>query len=292
VAGRGRIYFFGAVVAVGHHSLADDKGSDGSVSLREERFKSWDCIVSDELVYGFETINSNLEITVHSGLLDWFAKYNSGDLYLELNLVFLGKRNCYARCVAIGVGGATRATDAIDAQPEINRTNSDNLMLVDIAKLVDLPEGVRLKRWPSRIWLKGLDDLQSFRGYAGDLFIETLTHRTGTLGFNREGGQPTGFISSEQSKLPSKLIQAGANTISEFPNEGADGIRDKCLCSAQDVPSLFNIIVSVFGIGFAFSKARDFLPELVEVFVRPTKLHLCIGKSNAQRHDHAPMAGS
>lgn len=249
--------------------------------LREEALKSWDCIVSNKLVYGTESIKSNFEITHALGFVDWFSKYNSGDLYLEINLAFLGNRNCYARCMAIGIGRSKRSTNSKDSQSKINGTDRDDLMLINIAKLVDLPEGVVLKCWPSRIWLKRLDNLEGFRGYASNLFLETLIGRARTFGLNGERSQSTRLVCGQQGELPCKMVEAGADVIGELSDQGADGIRSAFVLSAENVSGFLNIVVSPFGVGLAINTPSNFHFELAEVFIRPTKLHLCIGKPDA-----------
>jgi len=222
-----------------------------SQELSKESVESWDCIISDKFIYGLKPVNSDLEIAVRTGLLDWRSKYHSGDLYLEFYLAFLGQRNSYARGTAVGICRTPCAADVIDANSEINRTNSDNLMLVDIAKLIDLPQGVGFEIWPSRVWLKRFYDFDCIRPYVSNLFIKALGP---TFGDDGECGQAAGFCRAEQSELPSKVVKARTDAICEFSNENANGVGDDFLFSAKDVPSMFNIVISPLGIGFALMK--------------------------------------
>ena len=174
------------------------------MSFGEEDFKSWDCIESDKIVYCAQTIKLDFETRDRVGLVDWFSKNNSGDIYMELNLAFLGERNVYFRCVADVAPPSIG--DSENAELKFNVADSDNLVLVDVAKLVDLPQGMILKGWPSRIRLKRLNNLEGFRGYASNLFIEALIARSGTLGLDRECGQSSGLIRGQQRQLPSEMV--------------------------------------------------------------------------------------
>jgi hypothetical protein len=56
------------------------------------------------------------------------------------------------------------------------------------------------------------------------------------------------------------------------------------LFHAKDVPVLGKIVISRNGVGLALNETINFRLQVVEVFVRPTKFHLCINHPYSQRH--------
>ena len=93
-------------------------------------------------------------------LVNGFAKDDIGDLNLELNLALLGERHGYFNCMVDFVVAPPSFADAINPQGEIDIGESDHLMLIDIAKSIDLPKGVFPEGKPARIRLKRFDGLE------------------------------------------------------------------------------------------------------------------------------------
>lgn len=133
----------------------------GSWSLREEDFKSWDSIVSDEIVDCAQAVESDFKTRDCVSLVDWLSKYNSGDIYMELNLALLGERDSYFRCV-LDVAPSS-ITDSKNAKLKFNIADGDNLMLVDVAKLIDSPKRMVFERRPTGVRLKRLNEFEGLR---------------------------------------------------------------------------------------------------------------------------------
>src|SRR5271166_1169208 len=160
--------------------------SSDSYLLSEETLELRNCVISDKLVYLTQFIDRDLEGTRSIGLVDWFTENHIRDIYLEFNLALFGERNSYLHCVVDFIVPSSGITNSIDTQGKINVSNSDDLMLVDIAKFVDLPKGMTLKGRPARIRLERLDNLDCLRKYASNLFLEDCILRAGTFGFDRD----------------------------------------------------------------------------------------------------------
>jgi hypothetical protein len=62
-----------------------------SYRLREEARESWDYIVSDEIVYGSERCDPNLEPAITTR--DWLAEYDLHRLWFEVRFKHIGERD-------------------------------------------------------------------------------------------------------------------------------------------------------------------------------------------------------
>jgi len=257
--------------------------------LREEARKSWDYFESDEIIYFAESSKSNLEIGDSVRCVDWVSKYNVGDIYLELKAVLLGERNSYFNYVIEVL--PEYLTNAIHSNGKLDTAKGHDLMLVDVAKFVQLPEGMTLKCCPSFVRLKRLDNAESYRRDVSNFFPITLIAGERDLGINRETRLPSGFVSGEQRELPSEVVETGTNGIGELTNQQRKWIGCNSLFNPRDVCSFFKIILSGDGVGI-FPIAPDFPFEFVEVFIRPTKFHLCVNNPYAQRHKSIQMEKS
>ena len=148
----------------------------------------------------------------------------------------------------------TNIADPENSEFKFNVADGDNLMFVDVAKLIDLPQGMSFKSWPAMIRLKRLDDFESLRQYTSNLLIETLISGFRAFGINRESSQSSRLVCGQQCELPSKMVEAGANTVGKFTEQYTDWIRGDVLLNANDVPQLLNVVISPFGIGLALNK--------------------------------------
>ena len=94
----------------------------------------------------------------------------------------------------------------------------------------------------------------------------------------------------KQGKLPSEMIERGTDAVSKLTDQKSNGVRGDVLLNADDVPRMLNVVVSPLGVWLSLKKSCNLGLELAEMFVRPTKFHLCIGKPKSQRHGSAPLA--
>jgi hypothetical protein len=253
--------------------------------LREEGLESWDSIVSDEVVYLAQSINSNLEIRDRVSSFDWLSEYDCGNIYIKLGLVFLGQRDTHYRCV-IEIAPPDRR-NIEDRKLKIDASDADKLVLVHIAESIQLPEGVILKRRPSLVRLKRIDNpLHSIREFHIARKISNTFPISG-IGFRRvfDNGESSPIIrglGSKQGKLPSELIETGSEIVSKLPNEHPDGVGSNFLLHAKEVPRVLSVILSREDVCI-IPKFFDLPLQFVEALIPPTKFHLCVGQSDA--HD-------
>jgi hypothetical protein len=255
-----------------------------NLTLREEARKSWDYFKSDEIIYFAESVESHLEIRNSVCCIDWISKYNVGDIYLELKVVLFGERNSYFNYV-IEVAPEC-LTNSIHLNGKLYAAKCHDLMLIDIAKFVQLPEGMISKSCPGFVRLKRLDNGDNFRREVRDFFPVTLIGGERTFGIDREAGLPSRFISGQQCELPCQMVKSRANGVGKLANQERKGVGCNSLFDPHDVCSLFRIVLFRDGAGI-FSIASDFAFEFVEMFIRPTQFHLCVNNPYTQRHKYS-----
>ena len=112
-------------------------------ALTEKAREPWYCIISDKLVYFPQPVDGDLKVSDRVGFINWVPKQNSDDFCFEFNLALFGKIDGYFRYV-IRVAPEIFA-DAEDAELKLNAADSDKLMLVEVAKPVDLPQRMIFK---------------------------------------------------------------------------------------------------------------------------------------------------
>ncbi len=251
---------------------------------REETGKTWDCIVSDEIVYAAKPLHADLEIRNGISRFDWLSKYDSGDFYIELKFVFFGERDTYFDAI-IRVVPPSCGNRWSDGDFKKDMAHGNDLMLVDVTKSIQLPKGMVLERRPSFIRLKRFDDAESSRKDVSDFFLIAPITEGRTLGIDRETRLPSRFIGSEQSKLPSQMVKARTESIGEFSDKHTYRVGRDFLFDVDTIPRILHIVLSRDEVGI-FPKFRDFPIQFVEAFVRPTQFHLRVGQPDAHRpHD-------
>lgn len=259
-------------------------------ALREEVGKSWGQIVSDELVYVLQPLKRDFEVRRRISGFNWVSKYDCGEVYIDVKFAFLGERNTYFNAM-IRIASPNSGNCGRDRDLECDVTDRDDPMLVDVAKSIQLPEGMILERRPSFIWLKRLDNGERWLGNINDFFLVTFVGDGRTLGINGESSLPSRFIGSEQRKLPSQMVKPRPESISELPDKHTYRVGGDFLFDIDAIPRLFNVVLSVDEVGI-FPKFGDFPLEFIEALIPPTKFHLRIGKPDPHRlHDTALISG-
>lgn len=208
----------------------------------EEVGETWQHVVSDETVYFCDVGLGQFELG--PGSIDWFPKYKLGRLWFDAHIVFGGERNGEFHCLVknaaeqrhIGTGGRDR---------DVCVTEGHRRMFVEIAQLVQLPQGVRLEGVPSDVWLQRLDYWDRGGGHVArrrpELF-PTLFPRVAVDGKQIPARR---YPAVDECQLPRQVVKGGAQRIRKLANRDGDSWGRRIQFDANDVQSLFAIVFFV-----------------------------------------------
>lgn len=248
--------------------------------FREENLELWDNFVSNKIVYFAESINGDLEVRNGVSGVNWFPKWDGGNFYLQLKFIFVGQRDAYQGAVLKVRSGRK---DNVSLEAEGDGADDDLLMLVDIGKAIQLPKGMILAPRPVLVWLKGFDNADGSGREAFDFSSVTLVPGSGAFGLDGKTGLPARGVRSDERELPCELIEAGSQSIDEFSGEHRNIDGGNFLLNPSEMERLLKVVIWRDGISVV-PKFDDGILELVEAYVCPTKLHLCVRKPYTQRH--------
>lgn len=236
------------------------------MSFREEDFKSWDHVVSDEFVYLAHPLKRN-----HKRIdPNWITEYYNGRSWLELKITLVGQRTSYFKAICSSLP-TNRDRKLIR---NVGILEGDESVLVGITKLVQLPEEITLKRCPVLIRLKRFDDLDGVTGNVLSLTGKPLLRSLGELSLNGKLSVRRRIVLGEKGKIPSKMVKTGTQTVSKFSGKEANRIRSDVLFKPNEVNSMLRVVFFADGIGVVPQKPVNFSYELIEVRVCPTKFYL------------------
>ena len=212
-----------------------------------ERHKSRNDCTSYEAVYIAEPAERKSPIGVPFADL-----YRVGQCWLEIEVVFVLFGHAHLNCVflveMLDLESGNTGDEGIDS-PGMNR---EKLVLIEIAKFIQLPKGMSLRRVRS---LVRLDSIKLFRNVAREQ-SESVTIPFGVTWFgnvseDREVNVARRIAPSiRESELPSHLVQAGSETVQEFSEfhsqHGLDGFQLK----PSDVSSVLRVVLGNDGVRF------------------------------------------
>jgi|HubBroStandDraft_5_1064220.scaffolds.fasta_scaffold88575_3 hypothetical protein len=263
--------------------------SIGIWGLREEARKSWYHFVSDEIVYLAEAIDREFEGISLS------EQYLNGECWLEVHLTrpCNEQRNSHFQiiCEAVVAHEPMQKIIGVSEANVVGR-NRASAVLVEIPEFVQLPKGIISKRCSSQVRLKRVNDVchcgwkQTTPVVIGGTPL--LEDREINLSLLSSAERPLG---REMGQSPSKLIERRSETANEIPEQHRDYFRRRGNCDCYDVHSAFKIGFFADGVGFR-GPLRQFPFERLEVFVRPTGLHLYEDKSISKRNHKSCFAES
>jgi hypothetical protein len=240
------------------------------VSKEPREFR--DNFVSDKVVYLLKPLNPDFEIGTSVDGINWFSKYDSQDIHIELKLFLLGDWDRYFECV-IKLSDRSFGSAGIP-HLEHGTADSDYLMLVDIAEFVELPEQMFLERCFSDIRLKAVNDIGGLRREIGDRFpISRASLRRSLV--NRETCPLVGCISPQQCQLPSQMIETRTETIGEFSGQSTEVVGGDCDFNDRVMNALPRIVLGSDSVTI-LPKLGNNLLEFFEMFIRPTKFYFCM----------------
>jgi hypothetical protein len=174
----------------------------GPYGLREEARKSWDHIITNRFVYGFQIGNSKLDVEGQTA-----KDYLDGRLWFELHFSWPTSSGSY-HYVAIVERVASHVLAGNRNGNRRKATANWNFpMLVDITKLVELPKSVVPVGVPSVVRLKQFDDCYCIVGDVLNTRIEAPFGSFGLIGIDRETCALAGILRFQESQLPSQMVQ-------------------------------------------------------------------------------------
>ena len=248
-----------------------------AAALHKEYFKSWDHFVSDEFIYFHDVIEGDLK--ERPWIVNWPTKYKNGAAFLDLDIILgLNGRDVQFRAIVEAmlvdsdVGGSEWGEEK-GGEVESSGVDGERRMLVDITEPIQSPERVLAESIQSRIRLQRLDDLDGFRWEFRRDLSKSLLAPVGLVAMDREIGGSTGIVLLKKSEMPRKMTEAGSKRVSQFayPNRN---IRWDDAFKAEDVPSLFNIILTRNGYRITFKEKSDLLLKFVEMFSCPRQFQV------------------
>ena len=245
--------------------------SVSTLELREEELESWDHPVSHELVYFCDIPDPDLER--RSRFVGWPAEYKLGRAWLEVHFVLGGEREMKFNAIV----KIDRLHRNVGVNLQLGATDRHRGVFVDIAQFVQLPKGVSLEVIPSLVRLKRLDDLDCLAGDVPRNTPEPLLAPLRPVPVNGEGCFTGRGATAQQSELPSELIQPRPQVVGELSDQQRDLVGDARLLKADDMESLFRIILFRYGNVLTPKKQPDFPLKSLEVFFRPQGFYAGVG---------------
>ena len=249
----------------------------GSIDDRPvESGEFWEDGASDKTVYIGECVPGNHQIGVPLAKL-----YLSGRIWIEIELVLVGEGNNYLNCIFIvKFSDNGRGVGMGDEDGLGSRIDGDDAMLVDIAKLIQLPKGMLLRRTRSFVRLKCINSSRNLIGEKIESLPQIFPVIAGlNLGENGKTNKSgfAGIIPSRgQRKLPSHLIQTRTQTVEKFTQQHSHNWIHCIKLGPADIEGILNIFFC--GDGTRFLKKSVHLPiEHIEVIFRPVGFHYYVG---------------
>ena len=231
--------------------------------LDEEVLESRDYGISDEIVYFFEAPVRNLESGYRH--MDWGPDYKIGRCWIDLYFVLERNRNNqFLATIEI----SKLPLDSFGENLETERGVADRHcgVLVDIAQFVKLPKRVTLDPLPSVVRLKRLDDFDCLGGHKLGVGLERHSSR---FAVDRKG-RVFGPTSTQQRKLPRKLIKSRSQVVGKLADKKRDLDWERKKFKPENMNSLFKIIFSRTGHWFLPQKDFERKIKFLEMAIRPS----------------------
>ena len=234
----------------------------------EESFEGWEYFYTDVLVQGAYVVDSHLNAEGAAA-----EEYASGRTWCELQICrgFLGQhedyfaesRHCSRSDPAWGDSGLELDEGTI---------KRDDHVLRDVAKSIDLPEGVIFVGLPSVVRLKRLNLIP---GCWWKLFHCASKARFGLGGVAPGTGELASLfrcIMADEGQLPDQVIEAGPQRMEDVSSQNAESFRrDRTLHKEHLTESVRVFLYGDFT-GHARVEHPQFDIEAIQVFFRPEQL--------------------
>src|SRR5258708_26516923 len=188
-----------------------------------------------------------------------FSKlYRGNRIWLEVELRLVAKGNAHLDCVFVVEMLNFGSQGVRDKNVKALAVDRYDRVLVDIAKLIQLPQGMVLSSARSLVRLKSVNLLL-------DIIREPVQSPSVVLPIlavgdsleNREGQDGREILSGCRSRnLPSELVKSGTKVIEELPEQHPyNGVHSPQL-TPVDVPRIRSILLPDHGVGLLYKSAQ------------------------------------
>jgi hypothetical protein len=247
---------------------------DPPFRLLEEARKSWNYVVSNEIVYSVDSSQVALDSQVGVA-----KDYLKGNVWIEVHVTFqIGfktKRDVHHP--VLPVDKSKNAFRHLKINCRGVRRNSH--VLVDNAHLVETPQEMALDGFgiPSRIWLKRFNDGGCLCGHSVSLGSK---HFVILLSKNREL-RVSGVRKRQLCQAPHKLVQCGSEIVKNITNDERNCIGGISYLDFDPTPLIFRIVLGAKLARFGFEEDAQLLPQSIKMYFRPGCLQIGV----SQTHD-------
>jgi len=238
----------------------------GVWGLREEARKSWDCIVSDEIVYRAKPIHMNYRRSF--GRIPKSNSECANWSFLHFRLV--GQRHFHYSSIIEHLDAIRNPFWNLDVK--VGRVHRNQSVLSDVAKLIQLPQGMILEGLPSVVRLKRFDD--------GDCDCWNILRNPLEMPLAVRAQLPThgelsssiGSLCGQQGQLPSQMVERCPQTVQTVQRNNREALGGKRHLNPNDVPLILKIILGMDTerLRIVLVKDLQFLIESFEMLIPPT----------------------
>lgn len=244
---------------------------DPSFRLLEEARKSWDYIVSDELVHSIQPVNVNFY-----GLNGIAKEYVVNTMWVEAHLTFKMQGHAHYACIVQFQQMQVLSRKVRKIGDGCVATRRKSSMFIDDGKSMELPEKMVFRGIPSVVRLKRFNNSPCPCGYPASAI---------TNGF------PIRFIEDrklrvkrvhpfEFSERPDKLVERGTQAIEKISNDKWKTVGRLPKLQPDDIPLIFNISLGAKTMRLRLCENPQLLPQRIQVFLRPGGLKVGVGQAH------------
>lgn len=239
-----------------------------------ERHKRRNDCACDEAVYITESVYRKEPIGLPLADL-----YLAGVLWLEIECRFVLNGNTYLDCI-LTLDGVGESTGDVGIENRCaSGVDRDELMLVEIAKFIQLRERMTLRRVNSIVRLQSVNFFRNISGEEAQDVRVTLPPISSEV--IKEGKTDIAVeipTCGRQSQLPSHLVKARTQTVEKLPEHHSKVGLEAFKVVPLDVASILRVILANDGIRF-FTPRTDKPIESVKVRLCPFRFQYQIGRS-------------
>ena len=232
--------------------------------LREEARKSWDYVVSNEVVYFAEAREWNSKGAVYTP-----EEYAKGGFWVELHLSFGGERHVHETLIYEAMKLGVEHCFRRNAPLKLRKADWYYTMLDGVTKFVEEPQEVVFVGVPSVVRLKLSNDVECFCRNTLCNVREPLSDFGGKVPKNREARIIRGTVSSEGCQLPSQVVQRETETANSLSCKDTKTERRVLYLKPDDIALFPNVLLAGNAVCFEPVKSAQFAIESCEMFLRP-----------------------
>lgn len=234
---------------------------DPSVYLLNAARKSWQHIVSDEVVYLLNPVKVDGDPSI--SLSENYARGTSWcEALIRSGANYLAA--IFSRCDVIGVNLVNDRS---------HRPDGDSPVLVDPVHLMKLPQKVSSDWYPCRsvVWLKRFEDVDSFRRYSLRVSDEGFPV-SGVVDLEDRELRPVGIGMTDVRERPNGLIQSRSEALEDVSRDEKEVdvgmLKRNSITSARS----FSILIGHNCVGIRRNEPKDSCTEIIQMNFRPLGL--------------------